>query len=510
MKSQKSLLPKTGRGSSNVAYLGKSIDEMIYEFMDKEGIPGLAMAIVQAPYIPRIVSYGISNIQTKQLASSKTIWAVGPISQVYAAIAIMQLHEKGKLNLKDKASKYLQGLPEKWNAITILQLLQHATGIADYRLQKGYNPTGKYTSNDLITSVKDIPLAFTPGTNVATSATNYLLLADIVEKASQMSYRDFITKNQIELLGLKQTCFVEDFPKIKQENIALSNMKHREFLNSKDYIDPTENATGYNQEYEPQTPAQSANLKGFGDIWASAENISFWDISLAGTILIAKPENRAVIYKPTTLDNGKVIPAIAGWQFAHHKGLMESKGSVNGFSSLLSRFTDPNELVCVTLLANKEGLDLTNLARRIASVYGAELSSGVNDNELYTYESIFSAKETMQRIEDVLKSLNIPIFAKFDHGKNAQDVKLDLRPTEVIVFGSPQVGTKLMQENQSIAIDLPLKIAVWEDANGSVWVAFPQMETMSSKYGELDKTTVNNMQKLLEKIVKKAANIYSN
>ena len=56
-------------------------------------------------------------------------------------------------------------------------------------------------------------------------------------------------------------------------------------------------------------------MKGFSDIWASAENVSHWDIALAGGVLIAKPENRDLIYKPTKLANGKIVPAIAGWQF---------------------------------------------------------------------------------------------------------------------------------------------------------------------------------------------------
>lgn len=502
------ILPAEGRGSFQVSYLGKTIDDMIYEFMRAENIPGLSMAIVQAPYIPRVVGYGLSDIQQKRLASSKTIWAIGPISQAYAAIAIMQLYEAEKLNLTDKAAKYISGLPESWQEITIKQLLQHATGIADYRLQTGYDSSKSYSSPDLITLVKGIPLAFKPGTDVAQSATNFLLLADIVEKVGQMSYHDFVTKHQIEFLKLSETYFLEDFPQIKQEPLSEANFKHTAFLKEQEYINPVENAVGYNQKLERQALNSSSTLKGFGDIWASSEDVSKWDIALAGSLLIKKPEIRALIYSPTTLDNGRVVPAMSGWQFPHHKGLMDIKGSVKGFSAYLSRFTDPKELVCVTLLANKEGLDMTNLARRIASVYGKELSSGYNDNKLYLYESIFDVKETMQRIEQELKKLNIPIFAKFNHSKNAQEAHLDLPPTEVIVFGSPTVGTKLMQENQSIAIELPLKIAVWQDAKGGVWVGFSQMNTLAESYSDTDKNILKNMQSLLEEIVQKGANIY--
>ncbi len=492
------------RGNPRVSYLGRSVDEMIYDYMAKENVPGLVLAIVQAPYIPRVVAYGLSDIEQKRLASTRTIWAIGPISQAFTAVAIMQLYEGGKININDKLSKYIPGIPTAWANVTIHQLMQHATGIEDYRSQKGYDSKKQYAPADLIAMVQHAPLKFTPGTDVALSATNFLLLTEVVEKASNMPYHAFITQNQIKFLGLEHTCFFEDIVNIKQEVLSKDN-KHREFLKVLEYIDPTENASGYNQQLEsvPFVP-----LKGFSDIWASAEDISFWDIALAGSLLIEKPENRALIYKPTTLSNGKVVPAMAGWQFPHHKGLLDIKGSVSGYSSYLSRFTDPSELLCVTLLANKEGLDFTNLARQIASAFDINLSSGYNDEELYLYESVFSVSETVAKIEGELKKLNIPIFAKFDHGVNAEKAHLELQPTQVIVFGSPAVGTKLMQSNASISIDLPLKIAVWEDPKGSVWVAFPQMGKMSDKYDNIDRNIIGKMQTLLENIAIKSANIY--
>ena len=114
----------------------------------------------------------------------------------------------------------------------------------------------------------------------------------------------------------------------------------------------------------------------------------------------------------------------------------------------------------------------------------------------------------MDRIEQTLKAMGIPVFAKFDHGKNAEEIGLELRPNQVIVFGSPKVGTQLMQENPSISIELPLKISVWEDKNGSVWATFPQMRVMGAEYGLDKKPVIGKMQELLEKIVIQSASIY--
>ena len=70
------------RGSADVSYLGRTVDKMIWDFMEEEGIKGLTLAIVQAPYIPRVVGYGYSDEKQKRLASVNTLWPAGPISPV--------------------------------------------------------------------------------------------------------------------------------------------------------------------------------------------------------------------------------------------------------------------------------------------------------------------------------------------------------------------------------------------------------------------------------------------
>lgn len=133
-------------------------------------------------------------------------------------------------------------------------------------------------------------------------------------------------------------------------------------------------------------------------------------------------------------------------------------------------------------------------------------SDSKNIKLLYTYKSQFSVEETMTRIEQTLKTMEIPVFARFDHGKNAEEVGLELRPNQVIVFGSPKVGTILMQKNPSISIELPLRISVWEDRDGSVWASFPKMKQMAANYGLENEPITEKMQTLLENIVIKSAN----
>ena len=150
MKKYENQLPQAGRGNVHVAYQGKAIDQMIYDFMEEQGIPGMTLAIVQAPYIPRVAGYGVTDLEKGNLAAAKTLWPIGPISQGYAAVAVMQLYEKGKLDLNDPIGKYLKDIPENWKPISILQLMQHSSGIADYRNEKGFDVSADYRPEQLI------------------------------------------------------------------------------------------------------------------------------------------------------------------------------------------------------------------------------------------------------------------------------------------------------------------------------------------------------------------------
>ena len=163
------------RGDTVLQSVGVTIDQMIADFVRKHKLPGITMAIVQAPYIPRSAGYGVIDVQKDELASTKTMWNIGPITQAFTAVAIMQLKEHGKLGVDDPVSKYLPDIPSAWSKVTILQLMQHASGIPDFR-DAGYESAKTYSPAQLVDLVRSKPLAFKSGTDVQLSATNFILL----------------------------------------------------------------------------------------------------------------------------------------------------------------------------------------------------------------------------------------------------------------------------------------------------------------------------------------------
>ena len=91
---------------------------------------------------------------------------------------------------------------------------------------------------------------------------------------------------------------------------------------------------------------------------------------------------------------------------------------------------------------------------------------------LTTVESPFGPKETMDRLEAQVKAKGLTVFARVDHAAGAAEVGLPLRPNELLIFGNDKGGTPLMQANQTIGIDLPLKALVWQDAAGKTWLSY--------------------------------------
>src|SRR5215475_6057191 len=116
------------RGAPVLQSHGVTVDQMIADFVRKQNLTGIAMSIVEAPYIPRSAGYGVTDIHNDELASTKTMYSIGPITQGFTAVALMQLKEQGKLSVDDPISKYLPDVPAAWSQVTVLQLMQHASG----------------------------------------------------------------------------------------------------------------------------------------------------------------------------------------------------------------------------------------------------------------------------------------------------------------------------------------------------------------------------------------------
>jgi len=131
--------------------------------------------------------------------------------------------------------------------------------------------------------------------------------------------------------------------------------------------------------------------------------------------------------------------------------------------------------------------------RESAGIRVGENPSGIEENVMAAptgstkgivdKPSSHSVDETVEKLKGILQAKGVTLFALVDHSGEAEKVGMKMRPTKLLIFGSPKAGTPLMLAAPSIAIDLPLKILVWEDAQGKVWISYNSPEYLKDRHG---------------------------
>jgi len=129
--------------------------------------------------------------------------------------------------------------------------------------------------------------------------------------------------------------------------------------------------------------------------------------------------------------------------------------------------------------------------------------ASLKDNGLVHLRSPYSVPDTLKRLESLLQTRGLTEFGRIDHSGEAERAGLMMRPTQLIIFGSPKTGTPLMIASPSLAIDLPLKALIWEDADGKVLLSYNRPEYLQQRHdvpGELVKN-IADVGALLQMVV---------
>ena len=122
------------------------------------------------------------------------------------------------------------------------------------------------------------------------------------------------------------------------------------------------------------------------------------------------------------------------------------------------------------------------------------------DNGIISIKSSHDVKTTVDRLENILGEKGMTVFIRINHAEGAQKVGKKLRPTELIIFGNPKVGTPLMQCGQSVAIDLPQKALIWQDEAGQVWLSYNDPKYLASRH------SIKECDEIIKKIEKALGN----
>ncbi len=131
-------------------------------------------------------------------------------------------------------------------------------------------------------------------------------------------------------------------------------------------------------------------------------------------------------------------------------------------------------------------------------------SAALSADGLVALESSYSAVETMTRFETIAKNKGLNVFARINHAAGAEKVGKTLRPTEVLIFGNPQGGTPFIECAQTVGIDLPLKVLVWEDVTGQVWLGYNDPLYLAKRHGAAQCSAAGKLSKALAGLSAKA------
>jgi uncharacterized protein (DUF302 family) len=118
----------------------------------------------------------------------------------------------------------------------------------------------------------------------------------------------------------------------------------------------------------------------------------------------------------------------------------------------------------------------------LAAVMAASGSATAADGVVSSV-SASGVNATMDKLEAGVKEAGFSVIARVDHAGAAAKIDQVLRPTELLIFGNPKGGTPLMQEQQTVGLDLPLKVLAWQDANGKVWISYNDPQWIGTRHG---------------------------
>lgn len=137
-------------------------------------------------------------------------------------------------------------------------------------------------------------------------------------------------------------------------------------------------------------------------------------------------------------------------------------------------------------------MQITRLALMLIFLLHAAASAAADG--MIAMKSPYSAAATMDRLENQVRQRGLIVFARIDHAAGAAKVGRSLRPTALLIFGHPKGGTPFMECQQTVGIDLPLKMLVWEDANAQVWLAYNDPAFIARRHGVAHCPVIEKMQ----------------
>jgi CubicO group peptidase (beta-lactamase class C family) len=313
----------------------------------KPGMPGCVAAASQGGKLTVNRAYGLADLERNVPLTTESLLDAGSIRKQFVAAAILLLVEEGRLALSDDVRKHIPELPDYGHPITIDHLLTHTSGIRDWV------PLLNWAAGDpdaMSMILRQRTLNFVPGTEWSYSNSGYVLLPEIVTRASGMKFSEFLHQRVLDPLGMQATRYVDD-PRLVIRNRALA--------------------------YEPQTSGWRMDMLlendrgGAGALFTTASDLVLWTDALANARLGKFVSEK--IQEPATLSNGRKLGYARGLShLTNYAGrLVLHSGGAAAYRSIAARFVDQGISVAVLCNAGEASDNRDEFAGRIFDLFMA-------------------------------------------------------------------------------------------------------------------------------------------
>ena len=326
--------------------VGRRIDTFVQEEMQRQHIPGVAVAVVSRGGVVKAQGYGLANLEHQVAVSPATMFQSGSIGKQFTATAVMLQVEDGKLSLSDPLTKFFPDAPASWRAITVRHLLTHTSGIPDYT-DGQVDLQQDHTEDQLAHIAFGLPLEFPPGARWHYSNTGYVLLGVIIHKVSGSFYGNVLAARVFTPLGMATARVISEADIVA--NRAAGYRLEKGEVKNQEWVAPMMNTTAD------------------GSLYLSIRDLIAWDAGVRRRAIL-KPASWNTILEPVRLTSGKPYPYGFGWALDERGGkpLQQHSGSWQGFKSQISRFI--GEDLSVIVLANLAQARPARFADGIAAI----------------------------------------------------------------------------------------------------------------------------------------------
>jgi serine beta-lactamase-like protein LACTB len=338
-------------------------------------LPGAAVLVVKDGVTILNKGYGLANVELNVPVKADSVFYAASVGKQFTAAAIMKLVEDGKLTVQTPVRQFFPKVPATWDAITVEQLLQHTSGIANLFADAGFRQRAfdEHTPQQLLDDMIAAPLLAPPGTAYAYSSFNYTLLAMIIEQLSGEKYEAYLARQFFVPLGMTHTQYIQNAGVIKGL------------------------VTPY--EHGPKLAVRwNASLLFGGGSYASTNaDLARWTAALQGGKVL-KPASLKAMDTAAILPNGHRVPY--GYGIRPHtmagQPYLRSSGDIQGFHAEVVYMPQPK--ITVSILSNSDDAPKFGLfpaARRVATLAAgtalpAPKPQQLADNVLQQYAGVYT------------------------------------------------------------------------------------------------------------------------